>query len=308
MKSVFSNTQQAVHVWASRSQCGRNASGNVFFDRASIWSYGNHFRMAQFVTNASGSVACLINPETYSNTTSRHQCYVRRAIPSYIPTFSAPGAVLDHAATLKWYDAAMVDAMQKASRARTNAEWHLNHARDMVRTFNNYAEFFSLPERLEMPADIGSALAAAAEREKQRAERERADDIIRATKAAEQAKRDARKARDTLRKWRAGASVQLPYSARAGDVLLRVRGDVIQTSHGAEVSVEVAPMLWDRINASRLSGCDVDYIPHNVRISHFNLRTITACGDVQIGCHFIRYAELQRMAAVLGLIDTRAAA
>lgn len=290
MRSVFSTADQAIHVWSTRSQCGRNRSGNVFFDRASIWSYGNHFRMAQFVTNARGDVACLINPASYSRTTSKHQSMVRRAVPSYIPTFSAPDACIDHVATLAYHDDESTKAWRKASRARR--QWSIDHymsvARGHVESFNKYAEFFNLPQRIEMAADVKGAIAAAELRD---AERERVRELER--------KRQERKDRATMRQWVAGADVRLPYTARDGDIRLRIRGDIVQTSHGAEVPVAVAPMLWEMIERAKQAKTAADYSAQDIRVGHFQLREIRANGDVQIGCHFLRYAELKRIAAIL---------
>lgn len=52
-------------------------NSNVFFIGDTIYSYGTHFPMA---IRLSGGMY-LVNADTYSPTTSKHQCYVRRNIP-----------------------------------------------------------------------------------------------------------------------------------------------------------------------------------------------------------------------------------
>lgn len=309
-KSVFASAEQAIHVWASRTQCGRNRCGNVFFDRASIWSYGNHFRMAQFVENARGDVACLVNTETYSRTTAHHLSMVRHSVPSYVTRFDAPGAAINHSETLEYFETESAKAWQKAKRARL--EWRINsHIADaqyMVRQFNEYAAFFDISHRLEMPADIDTAIAQAKQRAETRSERERAAKAERECIAAIEAKKQARKDRATMRQWVAGADVRLPYSARDGDIRLRIRGDIIQTSHGAEVPIAVAPMLWEMIERAKQAKTAADYSEQDIRVGHFQLREIRENGDVRIGCHFLRYAELLRLADILGLTSQRIAA
>lgn len=59
-----------------------SAHGSSFyFEGASIYSYGSHFEAGCIIRNKRGEKAYLINDEYYSNSTSKHQAYVRNAIP-----------------------------------------------------------------------------------------------------------------------------------------------------------------------------------------------------------------------------------
>lgn len=297
MRSVFSN-REAAHVWASRTQCGRSSNGSIFFDRASIYSYGSHFRMAQFVTNEAGEVACLINPDSYSITTAKHQSLVRQALPSYVLRLTAPQAERNDAAVLKFHTDAAEVAWRKAARARVHGPAFIVRAQEHVEEFNRYAAFFGIAERMAMPDNVEAAMLQARERAAAEAKRNAAE---RAAREVEREAARVRRAADDavqMARWLDGAPIHAPYT---DETRLRINGDDIETSRGASVPVAVAPMLWDRINSSRLAGVDVDYTPHTVRIGPYELRTIRANGDVQIGCHHLTYAELARIAGLLGL-------
>lgn len=74
------NNSMVAHLWANEKQESAYGS-NFYFEGASIYSYGSHFEAGRIVRNKRGEKAYLINDEYYSNSTSRHQAYVRNAIP-----------------------------------------------------------------------------------------------------------------------------------------------------------------------------------------------------------------------------------
>jgi hypothetical protein len=109
-----------------------------------------------------------------------------------------------------------------------------------------------------------------------------------------------------LQAWRDGGP--LP-SARWDDVpRLRVRNDVIETSHGARVPLTVAPILWRLCTAARNGSPRVFNGDAGPRIGHFRLNRVRADGSVVIGCHDIPWTELEHVAHVLGYTAAGAAA
>jgi hypothetical protein len=106
---------------------------------------------------------------------------------------------------------------------------------------------------------------------------------------------------DAIAAWRDGGA-SVPF--RTEYPLLRLRGDEIETSHGASVPASVAPMVWRAVNAAREAGARVEYPRGNApRLGPFTLDEITAQGDVIAGCHHLRYAELQDIARRLGFVS-----
>lgn len=86
-KQVF-RSEQIAHLWAHQTQDGaRNAQGNFYFVRETIFSYGSHFPIATHVKGVSGERAILITNQKYSVTTAKQVREVRSAIPPDVPVF-----------------------------------------------------------------------------------------------------------------------------------------------------------------------------------------------------------------------------
>lgn len=75
------NNSMVAHLWANEKQESANGS-NFYFEGESIYSYGRHFEVGRIARNKRGEKAYLINDTYYSSTTSKHQYYVREAIPT----------------------------------------------------------------------------------------------------------------------------------------------------------------------------------------------------------------------------------
>lgn len=81
------DNRMIAHLWANEKK--ESVSGrNFFFEGESIYSYGYHFEAGRIVRNKRGEKAYLINSIHYSSTTSKHQYFVRNAIPTDSKVFS----------------------------------------------------------------------------------------------------------------------------------------------------------------------------------------------------------------------------
>lgn len=128
------NNSMVAHLWAHEQE--ESASGsNFFFEGTSIYSYGHHFEVGRIVKNKQGKKAYLINEDYYSATTSKHQCYVRNAIPTWAMVFSVGDNISDtgnmrFVASKLWR---AVSAMHRGAEFRhglvedvTGHQWSLN--------------------------------------------------------------------------------------------------------------------------------------------------------------------------------------
>lgn len=76
MKTVFSG-DMLFHVWANQSApTGRRSDGRVHFDGPTLYSYGRHFALGHIMPDG----AALLNADSYSISTSKHQSQTRRAV------------------------------------------------------------------------------------------------------------------------------------------------------------------------------------------------------------------------------------
>lgn len=80
-KTVF-NGDMVFHVWAQATQSeGKRSDGRVFFEGATIFSYGHHFALGYlWELGATGSYVALLNTDGYSVSTSKHKGQTRSAV------------------------------------------------------------------------------------------------------------------------------------------------------------------------------------------------------------------------------------
>lgn len=296
MKTKFDNRQLA-HVWAQQTQDAGDGS-NFYFRGPSIYSYGSHFEIARFITRK-GARAVLFTTRTYSVTTARHLGFARGALHGLsVPVFNVPdidAAARGSDATRDYYKGAVDALMLRAARARGSATpvrcW--NEAIALAEEANDYAAFFGRRWRIKAPQLAPEVLATYRERVARQARRDK----------AKQAKREAERAAlhaESLRAWRAGESDSLNWP---GPTALRIAHDRIETSRGAHVPLEVAPLVWRLVTKHRDTGLGwAAGLGDRPRLGDFTLDAISADGDITAGCHSIPYAELRGIAVQLGYI------
>lgn len=109
---------------------------------------------------------------------------------------------------------------------------------------------------------------------------------------------------DKLAGWRAGANVQLPYSLRSENgALLRLMGNRIQTSQGAEFPVEHGRRAFPLIARIRNLGRGWKANGEQIPLGHFKIDSVAPNGDVTAGCHFVKWEEIHGIAVALGIAE-----
>lgn len=131
------------HLWAHEQE--ESASGsNFFFEGTSIYSYGHHFEVGRIVKNKQGKKAYLINEDYYSATTSKHQCYVRNAIPTWAMVFSVGDNISD-TGNMRFV-ASKLESIKKSIEKYKRAKTELSYT-DIWGAFGNmmdYIQFFNM--------------------------------------------------------------------------------------------------------------------------------------------------------------------
>lgn len=288
MKRVF-KTDMVAHVWAQQQQDeGRNPQGNFFFQGPTIYSYRTNYPLATFVTRKAQRVA-LMRTDSYSNTTARHISLTRRAIPGAVFRVASgyEGGKPDHRVNRQDYAARLEAATLQAARARSST-WPMDECGRIAREANEYAQFFGLTWRLLVPVWSDQYRDEVRQRARAQAAKKSAE-----TKKREEERRAA--AMQNIIKWRAGEPVSL-YGCP--ETLLRVRGNRIETSRGAEVPVRVAPAVWALVKDARSRG---EILAPGLELGHFRLDTVTPDGTIIAGCHTIKFDELRAVAVALKL-------
>jgi hypothetical protein len=174
VRKVLRSYDEVAKAWARQSQPEAKCRSMYFLGQI-IYSYGDHFPLARFVTNDESRAAVIVNADRYSVTTSTHQREVECALRGvqwaderkfYVPTKALQQwgyPRLAHIETLRWRAAEAKDAYEKALRARQHKASWIATAKGHLDAGNDYAKFFGLlaPFALNYSGDSATKLALA---------------------------------------------------------------------------------------------------------------------------------------------------
>jgi len=296
MKTVFRNHSEVTHVWAQQNQ-SNGKCGNVFFEGPSIFSYAHHFEIARFVTPQ----IVFMNSRSYSNSTSRHQSYVRGAIAENKIVFTVP-SMTDHNENVRHYFDEIKEEIEAFSRRRTMINSTIEKIRNKIKELNKYAVYFvqeitpennraivAMFENVELyptAFEIDKARkreAVLTESNKHKFERKQA-------REEERRKLEATKQEKYLAEWLKGENGYYPMHY-IEPIRLRLREGVVQTTRGAEVPIKFCERFWKKLHAKEnLIGLELGHY----RIDAIDDQTLVA------GCHKIPMSEIRRIAMQLG--------
>jgi hypothetical protein len=328
MKTVYPN-REIPHLWAHQTQEHARGS-NVKFQGPAIYSYATI--VARLYEHKARGKLVLVSERTYSQTTSKHLGYIRRAV-SHLDTITVPHVTgsrynnfplrrAEHRANFQFLTEQSAAALARASRAMTvsRAGWACEAARRLALNAQRYSDFFGLRFRVkEIPEEVTDAAIERARRIEHpdpasKDKRERASAQRKATAAARAERIAAQKReRDFYRigaarsSWRLGDAWGTDYEAlRSSACMLRVDGEEIETSWSARVPVAAAPMVWEKVRQSIRAGGWENGTGSMTRfrrflIGDYPLDRIDADGTLHAGCHTIPYGELAAVARTLGL-------
>ncbi len=104
--------------------------------------------------------------------------------------------------------------------------------------------------------------------------------------------------------WLAGERVgRVRFDAEGGGAALRVMGDTLETSHGAEVPLSHAVKVFRFVKLCKERGETWRRNGHTIRVGHFQVDRVDCTGDFTAGCHFITWQEVERVAKAAGVFD-----
>lgn len=288
-------------------------------------------RILSDVADKEGRKVALVTSRKFSITTSGHVSDVRRALSHY-RVFVVPHIFeTDHADNIRYLVGEYQKEVARDLRAKSlpywlhdGEGWARNEYAKQAEIINDYAALFSLdvsaiaPEwaRGDWREDTRALIAAhrakntpeaIAKREKARAKRaeKNAQELarIQAERLEREAQDDATRA-ERIEAWRKGGAALLRSDIeRMPCALLRVRGDILETSHGASVPLEDAKRIFALI--ARNIGKKVTYwqilkAGNLLNVGRYSLDEIFANGDFRAGCHKITWHEASRIAQEIG--------
>ncbi|MCR4302121.1 MAG: hypothetical protein NUV51_10960 [Sulfuricaulis sp.] len=286
------NRRNLAHIWAQQTREHGRAS-NFYFDGPTIYSYGPHFPIARFIER-NGRRAVLFTTKTYSSSTGRHLSAAHGALHGLgVPVFHVQNPTDTPRTEIKAeYQSCVAELREQAACSRKYGEKIIEQAREVATEANTAAEFFGWRWRLALPELSPESLIKIREGVAKRTKAQKAKDAKRQRDQAE-------KMAEQVTLWRAGQPSDLyGYS---GDTMLRVKGEVVQTSRGAEVPAAHARRIWPIIQRVVRTGQPYQRNGHTEHVGEFTIDAIAADGTLKAGCHTIKFTELQQCAAALGL-------
>jgi hypothetical protein len=262
MKTVFSSAHDVIHVFAQRNQ-SHGRSSNVFFYGDKIYSYGYHYLLGKFIDDKT----IVIDDKGYSNTTSKHICWVTGATSQYKQFFTMSCDIHHvHRQVLS-----LKDKLAKAKKP----EKYINEILSLWDSLNEYIKYtknkntpkydrYKEIKRIVKALNIDSV-----QYQQKLADAKRKDE-------AAKKRKEAKKIKDTLSKW---YNYEV-HTFRIGEKdYLRISqdGSNIETSQHVKVSIDEARTLYQLI----CKGIDIK----GHRISNYIVNSIN--GTLKIGCHNI---------------------
>ena len=252
-------------------------AGSLHTDGTTAWSYTTPIAAWQ------GSMV-LMDRKQYSHTTARHKRYLHHALSGVADCIEVPHVVLGRGQVRRNRNRSNKEylllqernLLYDASRSRKYGASLLRQAERAHQAAVAYCCHFGLklPPPLVIPDDL----------------RERA-----AAQAAGEDKASA-KVGEALDLWITGEG-RYQSGYHAYPVRLRVKGDNVETSHGANVPLDEGLKLFTMASVYRKAGRDKSF-PEETVGPYKGVR-IEANGDTRVGCHHIEYTEMERVYATL---------
>lgn len=318
MRTVFTN-HMCAHTWAQGSQeYGR--SNSTHFERDVFFSYSTP--VARIVRDTKGNRVALITSEGYSVTTSGHVSGASQAFHGNGDTYRVPSLGVnagrhygdsspepDHARNLAYLVEQYETAKGRLKRMRSEPYTSIYDALAWdAANAEGYADAFGLECSLDRAGDAQAIESARAERAARldtpayHAKRER--ERVRREEREQEKQRVARmESAERIVQWRAGnRNVRLGWHEMRdaqGSAMLRLRGETVETSQGAEVPLAHALIAMKRAAHSHDTGTAWEPNGHTLHVGAFTVNRISANGDVTAGCHLITWAEIERFAATI---------
>lgn len=280
MKNVFSSSDLC-HKWANQhQQSGRNANGSMYFQGATIYSYGAHFPIAKHIRNEHGQSAVLFTERTYSNTTAKHINHVWLSCKNdNIINCFRPDAT--HEENFKyWAQNAEQMGASKLQTAR-KPEKYLQILSDVEKVATKYAEFFGL----ELPEYLTAVLSIKDKNESAQFASIKAELVkIEEAKKLKQQKQELKKQLD---KWNKGEISRI--SIKYNYDLLRLNDERVETTQAVKIPLELAKRLYLKVKNNTLAIGD--------KVLDYSVNEIGK--DIKIGCHTFKRDYLLKFGAQL---------
>lgn len=310
------NAQNA-HIWAQQTERGsKNKNDSLFFEGRTAYSYGYHFPLGVFINTDT----VVLNTDSYSMSTSRHQSYVRQSVSHKRVLFAdtkickilSNGVHSNLKNSLNEYlqselENAFFRLNRKGIQKRTKAV-HVAEFEAVLLSTQEIAscykikiakKFTNVLEKLNNDLSWAMTGFKKAEAAKKLAEK-RAK-----IKRQEQYEIDAQEA---IKHFIAGD--RLTYEdnhvlSRSKKIYMRplIDSKTMRTTQGAEFPIEHGIKAFQFIADCVENRAEWKANGHAIKLGNFHIDRIETNGNVTAGCHYVEFSEIERNARLLDLIQ-----
>jgi len=263
----------------------------MFYDGATIYSYGYHFPIAKHVRDAGGEHVVLFTTDSYSSSTSTHKSHTSGAC-SHLNVFQVPcvtaSTKTEHKSNYKAMKETLHEQLITLGRKRVGLERAYKAYIDNLKQLNSYTAAFKLGfKAMPLPESLEDLLKLSK------------DDIAKARKAdAIKAKKLRAKYAEQAKEWLAGKAYSIP---RGAGTFLRLRNNAtVETSHNASFPIEHAKKAWKFIKKCHQAKQKWEANGHTIKVGYYSIERIDTKGNLKAGCHKLQYSEMLRFATLQG--------
>lgn len=267
------NNSNVAHIWAQQNESGRIEGSNFFAVGTSIYSYGSHFQIARFIDKKT----VLFTTKGYSPTTLKHISHTNRALDGLdVTVFNVPDLGVGSTScndNLADYLHRINMLLLKHSRARVyDYTYEITHLLNEARAFITYFKMGRTSQARRInKIDLDDLEGVTNEIKKRRNE----------ALVKERVKLNAQ-FNERINKFKGTEDV----SYKVGFDYLKIDGDIIRTSGGAQVPLNTAIVAHKRL----LSGKGVN----GLQVGHFTIISHSET-TIKIGCHNILISDLNNV-------------
>ena len=297
MRKVLASGAQVVHHFANQVQ-EEGRSGNLAFTTVNgqLHLYSYRLCIARFTGEfEDNQPVCLVRFRNSSVTTNRHITDARNALHNnavVVEAFDVESAVRHETSAKAHVEGLVREYIRATSKTRDRrlgeialAIAQANRATALLEPDPVLRSRRLLPEFVMTEEQVVASRVALAEAK-------RRDAMLKAARQAEAQRMYA----DVVARWKADPSVYLHTRLFDMPTALRVKGDVVQTSRGAEIPVSHAKRLWPMIEAVRTK---TDTFKPGTPLGVYKLSRINADGSIVVGCHDIAYSEIEYIHSII---------
>lgn len=303
MKQVFTDISTIAHLWANKVQESARNTGNFYFEKDTIYSYGSHFPIATHFNDV-----VLFTLRTYSVTTSKHLQVVRGATSHLNKIYCRNPLEVkygDHDKNIQYWVDNIVSIARSLATAR-KPEKYISQIEAEKEQLNKYLTYF----KLKLSKAQSKLITFSDTQEFIQAQKDAANTLKRANAAKLKLGEKVYFKRWEL--WRNFVSVEdMNFTSKEQEAAnfynrtidgnityLRTDGVMVFTSKGVKLPVSVAQRYFkyylDIIKKGGCTDCDYKMLDYQVREASEKA--------LIVGCHNMPMNEIQILAKKLNWI------